>query len=76
MSISNASDQGDSNAVARRDRRRRHSDNPATPITVNIPVSLKNALDAVVVERNGTRSGIICMAVTEWLERHDTARHD
>jgi hypothetical protein len=76
MSISNAGDQDDSNTVARRDRRRRHSDNPATPITVNLPVSLKNALDAVVVERNGTRSGFICMAVMEWLERQETARHD
>jgi metal-responsive CopG/Arc/MetJ family transcriptional regulator len=51
----------------RPDRRRRHQHDPTTPITVNIPVSLKERLDAVVVNRRATRSGLICTAVREWL---------
>jgi hypothetical protein len=55
------------------DRRKRHAHNPTVPITLNIPIALRNALDEVVVEQGWTRSGTICMAVTEWLARHEDA---
>jgi hypothetical protein len=58
-------------ATQRPDRRRRHQHDPATPITVNIPVSLKEQLDAAVVDRSATRSGLICAAVREWLARQE-----
>jgi metal-responsive CopG/Arc/MetJ family transcriptional regulator len=38
-------------------------------MTVNLPASLLDALDDVMLERGGTRSGFIRMAVTEWLAR-------
>ena len=52
------------------DRRKRHSDDPTIAITVNIPVTLKQQLDDVIIERGtGTRSGLITMAVSEWLTK-------
>ena len=57
--------------TTRIDRRRRHAHDPATPITVNIPVSLLQALDTVVTARAATRSGLIRMAVEAWLERQE-----
>jgi hypothetical protein len=61
----------DSAPPPRIDRRRRHSADPTVPITVNIPVALRTALDAVVAERNATRSGLIVMALRAWLEREE-----
>jgi hypothetical protein len=59
--------------VPKGDRRKRHADNPTVPITVNIPIALRNALDEVVVELGWTRSGAICVAVTEWIARQEDA---
>lgn len=51
------------------DRQRCHADNPTLQISVNMPVSVLDALDDVVVARRVTRSGLIVMAVRAWLEQ-------
>jgi metal-responsive CopG/Arc/MetJ family transcriptional regulator len=61
----------DASSPTRIDRRKRHADDPTTPITVNMPDSLRNELDRVIAERGGSRSGFIKIAVTEWLEREE-----
>jgi hypothetical protein len=53
------------------DRRHRHANDPTKVIMVTMPIALREALDAVVVERRATRSGVIVMAVREWLERNE-----
>ena len=58
------------------DRRRRHAADPTIGVTVSIPVALRQALDAVVVARGATRSGMIAMAVRAWLERQERREGD
>jgi hypothetical protein len=53
----------------RTDRRCRHPGDLSRQMTVNLPASLLDALDDVMLERGGTRSGFIRIAVTAWLER-------
>lgn len=64
----------DSAHTARSDWRHGAAADPTVEITVNIPVALREALDAVVVARNATRSGLIVMAVRAWLEREEARR--
>ena len=62
-----------SESETRIDRRRRHAADPTVAVTVNIPVSLRIALDQVVGERGWTRSGAIGIAVRGWLARQEDA---
>ncbi len=55
----------------RPDRRRRHADNPSIPMTVNLPMRLKERLDAYVLQRKTTRNGVISQALIAWLNTHD-----
>ena len=55
------------------DRRKRHANDPTVPITVNIPLALRTALDTYVVAKGSTRSGIICLAIRKWLEEQENA---
>ncbi len=58
---------------ARIDRRRRHADNPSVPISVNLPLRLKERLDHVVVARRMTRNAVISQALTMWLDAQEQA---
>lgn len=53
------------------DRRKRRSNDPTTAITVNIPIALKDRLDELVIETRATRSGMICMAIRNWLTERE-----
>jgi predicted transcriptional regulator len=59
--------------MARPDRRRRHADNPSVPISVNLPLKLKQRLDRVVIERRATRNAMISQALTMWLDAQERA---
>jgi predicted transcriptional regulator len=59
--------------TARLDRRRRHADNPSVPISVNLPLRLKERLDRIVVARRATRNAMISQALTMWLDAQERA---
>jgi len=61
-------------ASTRVDRRKRHGDDPTMPITVNISISLLAELDDYVVSINGSRSGIIRLAVIDFLRAKQKTR--
>jgi len=55
----------------RPDRRRRYGHNPAKAITVNIDIDTLERLDDYVIATRGSRSGVIRLAMIEYLERHN-----
>ncbi len=40
-------------------------------MTVNLPMRLKERLDAYVLQRKTTRNGVISQALIAWLNTHD-----
>ena len=55
----------------RPDRRRRYGHAPAKAITVNIDIATLERLDDFVIATRGSRSGVIRLAMIEYLARHD-----